>query len=171
MLFVVSVTVMLVKATVIGGLQEGWKVAVTDSEKSALPFWTGKSPAALTLSLLTAFGWLPPPLMHRAVALRTTWIWASSPRPASLPVTVSVLPDADAWRLVSMKCGLPAHALGMAMTNAAHMPPRTISSDRRMTPPFVCVPLSRVCCFRSTSAQDARWTDPGLAAEAAGQDR
>jgi len=36
--FVVSVTVILVKTTVIGGAQSGWMVAVTESEKSALPF-------------------------------------------------------------------------------------------------------------------------------------
>ena len=54
--FVVSVTVTSVNATVIGGLHSGWNVAVTDSVKSALPFCTGKSPSALTLSLFTAFG-------------------------------------------------------------------------------------------------------------------
>src|SRR6059058_4500511 len=54
--FVVSVTVMSVKLTVIGGLQSGVNVAVTDRLKFALPFWTGKSSAAETLSLFTAFG-------------------------------------------------------------------------------------------------------------------
>jgi hypothetical protein len=39
-----SVTVTFVKATVIGGLHDGWKVAVTVSEKSAFPFWTGSGP-------------------------------------------------------------------------------------------------------------------------------
>ena len=53
---VVSVTVTSVKTTVIGGLHEGEKLAVTVSEKLALPFCTGKSPAAETSTLLTAFG-------------------------------------------------------------------------------------------------------------------
>jgi hypothetical protein len=51
-----SVIVTSLNATVIGGLQSGWKVAVTVRMNSALPFWTGKSPAAETLSLLAAFG-------------------------------------------------------------------------------------------------------------------
>jgi hypothetical protein len=38
----------LVNRTVIGGLHEGWNVAVSVSETSALPFCTGKSPAADT---------------------------------------------------------------------------------------------------------------------------
>jgi hypothetical protein len=46
---VVSVTVMSVNTTVIGGLQLGWNVAVAESVKSAFPFCTGKSPAAETL--------------------------------------------------------------------------------------------------------------------------
>lgn len=46
---VVSVTVTSPKTTVIGGLHLGWKVAVRVSEKFALPFWTGKSPAALNV--------------------------------------------------------------------------------------------------------------------------
>jgi hypothetical protein len=62
MLFVVSVTVMSVNATVIGGLQSGWNVAVNSIEKRALPFWTGTSSAAETLSLFTALGCLPPEL-------------------------------------------------------------------------------------------------------------
>ena len=51
-----SVTVTFVNLTVIGGLQLGWNVAVTESEKSALPFWTGKSPSAETFVLFAAFG-------------------------------------------------------------------------------------------------------------------
>ena len=70
-LLVVSVTVMSVNSTVIGGLHDGENGAVTESSKSALPFWTGKSPTAETDSLFTAFGWLPPPLMQRAVAVTT----------------------------------------------------------------------------------------------------
>ena len=53
---VVSVTVMLVNCTVIGGLHSGWKVAVTMSSKLAFPFCTGKSSSAETLSLLAALG-------------------------------------------------------------------------------------------------------------------
>ena len=53
---VVSVTETLLNTTVIGGEQFGWKVAVTVSVKSALPFCTGKSPSAETLCLLAAFG-------------------------------------------------------------------------------------------------------------------
>ena len=54
--FVVSVTVTSVNTTVIGGLHDGWNVAVAVSVKSALPFCTGKSPAAETLVLFAAFG-------------------------------------------------------------------------------------------------------------------
>ena len=54
--FVVSVTVTSVNTTVIGGLHDGWNTAVALSVKSALPFCTGKSPAALTLVLFAAFG-------------------------------------------------------------------------------------------------------------------
>ena len=54
--FVVSVTVTSVNSTVIGGLHGGWNVAVSVRLKLALPFCTGKSPAAETLSLFTAFG-------------------------------------------------------------------------------------------------------------------
>jgi hypothetical protein len=46
--FVVSVTVISVYTTVIGGVQSGWNDAVAVSVKSALPFWTGKSPERLT---------------------------------------------------------------------------------------------------------------------------
>src|SRR5215475_1573255 len=120
---VVSVRVMLVNETVMGGEHDGWNVAVAVRLKSALPFCTGKSAAVLTLVLLTAFGWLPPPLRHSAVASSTTWTWSSSPRPASLPETLSVLPDAEALSEVWMKCGLPAQALGIATpsTNNADM--------------------------------------------------
>jgi hypothetical protein len=109
---VVSVTVTSVNCTVIGGLQFGWNVAVADSLKLALPFWTGKSPAAETLVLLAAFGWLLPGLMHSAVALSSTWICASSPSPASLPLTVKVLPSRLIANSLLMKCGLPASATG-----------------------------------------------------------
>ena len=53
---VVSVTVTFVYRTVIGGLHGGWNVAVSVSEKSALPFCTGKLPADETDSLFTALG-------------------------------------------------------------------------------------------------------------------
>lgn len=56
MALVRSVTVTSVNATVIGGLHGGWNTAVSVSEKFALPFCTGNWPAALTDSLLTAFG-------------------------------------------------------------------------------------------------------------------
>jgi hypothetical protein len=42
--FVVSATEMFENWTVMGGLQSGWKVAVTVRLKVALPFCTGKSP-------------------------------------------------------------------------------------------------------------------------------
>jgi len=107
-----SVTVTSVKATVIGGTHSGWKEAVTDRVKSALPFCTGKSPSAETLSLFTAFGWWPPGLMHSAVAVRTTWICSSSPSPASLPDTVRVVPSDEIEKALFTKCGLPANAGG-----------------------------------------------------------
>jgi hypothetical protein len=91
--FVVSVIRMFDQTTVIGGVQSGWKVAVALRVKLALPFCTGKSPAAVTLVLFAALGWWLPGLMQEAVAVTTTWIWASSPRPASLPETVSVFPS------------------------------------------------------------------------------
>src|SRR4030095_11185105 len=97
------------KRTVIGGEQSGWNVAVRVRLKSALPFCTGKSPSALTLVLLAAWGWLSPGLMHSAVAVTTTCTWASLPRPASLPVTVSVLPEVVGGSTYT-KCGLPAQA-------------------------------------------------------------
>src|SRR5215475_616446 len=46
---VVSGGEMLVNETVIGGEHAGWNVAVAVRLKSALPFCTGKSPAAVTL--------------------------------------------------------------------------------------------------------------------------
>src|SRR6266536_3018817 len=101
MSLVVSVTVTFVYSTVIGGLHGGWKVAVSVSEKSA---------AVETSSLFTAFGWLPPRLMHSAVAVTTMWTWSSSPRPASLPETVRVPSVLVALTVLSTKCGLPAHA-------------------------------------------------------------
>jgi hypothetical protein len=55
---VASVTVMSVQSTVIGGRHDGENVAVTEREKSALPFWTGNVPSVETDSLFTAFGWL-----------------------------------------------------------------------------------------------------------------
>jgi hypothetical protein len=80
---VVSVTVTSEKTTVIGGVQSGWKAAVSASENTALPFWTGKSPSAENVSLLAALGsWLPG-LMHAAVAVTTMWTCSSLPRPAS----------------------------------------------------------------------------------------
>src|SRR3954452_7549934 len=93
---VVSVTVTSVNRTVIGGLHDGWNVAVAESVKSALPLWIGKSPAAENEVLFAAFGCLPPPLTHSAVAVRTMWTCASSPSPASFPETVIVLPARDA---------------------------------------------------------------------------
>src|SRR5436309_1490402 len=91
--FVVSVTETLVNSTVIGGLHDGLKVAITDRLNSAKPFRTWNDPVLLTDSLLTACGWWPPPLMQRAVALRVSVTVSSSPSPASLPLTVSVSPD------------------------------------------------------------------------------
>ena len=52
----VTVTTTFENWTVIGGVQSGWNVAVSDCEKSALPFWTGMSPAAEKLCLFAAFG-------------------------------------------------------------------------------------------------------------------
>jgi len=65
----VSRTTTFENLTVIGGLQSGLNVAVRVSSKIAFPFCTGKSPSAETDSLLTAFGCLPPLLMHSAVAV------------------------------------------------------------------------------------------------------
>ena len=58
-----------------------------------MPFCPGTSAALATLVLLAAPGLLPPPLMHSASPVRTTWICASSPSPASLAETVTVDPD------------------------------------------------------------------------------
>ena len=54
MLFVVSVTVTSVHTIDIGGLHDGWNVAVSVSEKFAFPFCTGKSPSAENVSLFAA---------------------------------------------------------------------------------------------------------------------
>src|SRR5438093_1305937 len=94
---VVSVTVMSDHAIVIGGLHGGCSVAVTVRLKYVLPFWTGKSPAAEKVCLFAACGLLPPGFTHCAVALSTMWTWASSPRPASLPLAVTVSPELVAW--------------------------------------------------------------------------
>jgi hypothetical protein len=128
-LFVVSDSVTSVNWTVIGGLHGGWNTAVSVSEKFALPFCTGKSPAALTDSLLTALGWLPPPLIHSAVALTTTWTCASSPSPASLPDTVRLLSVRYAVIELATKCGLPAHA---GAGEAATTNPATIIGSVKM---------------------------------------
>ena len=119
MLLVVSHALTSVNTTDIGGLQSGWNVAVTSSENSALPFWTGKSPAAETDSLLAAFGWLLPGFMHAAVAVTTICTWASSPSPASLPSTVRVLPLVVAVQAV--KCGLPAQLADVTSTSVARI--------------------------------------------------
>src|SRR5919204_1332056 len=106
--------------TVIGGLQSGWNVAVSERVPSALPFCTGKSPAELTLSLFTAFGCLPPLLMHSAVALSTTWTCASLPSPASLKLTVRVFPSREASAVT--KCGFPANAICAIMAIPRNRP-------------------------------------------------
>src|SRR5262245_34303615 len=105
-----SVTVTSVNATGIGGLHDGEDTGVSVSEKSALPFCTGNCPSAETDSLLTALGWLPPPLMHSAVAVTWMLTCASSPSPASLPETVRLLSVRVAVIELATKCGLPAHA-------------------------------------------------------------
>src|SRR6266545_5235093 len=46
--------------------------------------------------------------MQEAVAVTTMCTWASSPRPASLPETVSVFPSMLFVIVFAMKCGLPA---------------------------------------------------------------
>src|SRR6266545_536111 len=135
MLFVVSVTVTSVYATVIGGLHGGWKVAVSVRLNSALPFCTGKSPSFDTSSLFTAFGWLPPPLMQSAVAVTTMWICASLPSPASLPDTVRVSSVRVALTVLSTKCGLPASATGTARP-AAIIRGASSFTSRDMRPPL-----------------------------------
>src|SRR6266516_5944561 len=132
---------MSLNTTVIGGVQSGWKVAVAVRLKSAFPFWTGKLPAAETLVLFAAFGWCSPGLMHEAVALRTTWIWDSSPRPASLPVTVIDVPDLVTVNALEMKCGLPASAAGTAM-------------------PAATVRTSRIFVSRDTVCSSSRFSGP-----------
>src|SRR5712691_10022406 len=108
-LLVVSVSLRFWNCTVIGGLHAGWNAAVAVRVYSDLPFCTGTSAAVVTLALLTAFGWLPPLLMHSASPVSTTWICASSPSPASLAETVTVDPDVVKVG-VPTKWGLPAIA-------------------------------------------------------------
>src|SRR6187549_1245443 len=135
---VVSVTVTSVNWTVIGGLHDGWNVAVSVRLNSALPFWTGKSPSLETSSLLTAFGWLPPPLMQSAVAVTTMCTCASSPSPASLPDTVRLSPVRVTVTVLETKCGLPAHAAGTASASAlTTSAPRSVNRIRE--PPSVPV--------------------------------
>jgi hypothetical protein len=126
--FVVSTIEMSVNWTVIGGSQLGWNVAVNVAglsavPNSALPFCTGTLRPVETDALLTAFGWFPPLLMHRAVALIVTLICASPPSPASLqPVMVRVFPDCVTVHVPTW-CGLPANATveiaAIAPTSAA----------------------------------------------------
>ena len=89
-----SVRTMFVNLMVIGGEHGGWSTATAVKEPSALPFWTGKSPAADTACLLPAWGSLLPGLTHWASAVSTTWTWDSLPRPASLN---SAVKEASAW--------------------------------------------------------------------------
>ena len=99
----------------------------TVSEPLTVPFFPElNAPDALTgpltVSLFVAFGWLPPPLMQSATAVMVTWTWASSPRPASLPLTVSVSPLSVTEKALLMKCGLPAAtgaALGTPFSSSA----------------------------------------------------
>src|SRR6266568_262771 len=74
-----------------------------------MPFCTGSVPEAVNDALFTAFGCLPPPLMHAAVPESTATICASPPRPASFALTVMVLPEVVTVG-VPTKCGLPANA-------------------------------------------------------------
>src|SRR6266498_2646345 len=67
--------------------------------------------------------------MQSAVALRTTLICASSPRPASLPLTVSALSSRVIVNALLMKCGLPAQAAGTA--RAAVASANTVTSKNR----------------------------------------
>src|SRR5437867_2105664 len=129
---VVSLRLTFTNLIVIGGEHD--RVDVTLSVPSALPFWTGKSPADATCSLLTAFGWLLPPLMHSAVALSTTWTCGSLPSPASLKVAVRVLPVRDADAVT--KCGLPANAPD-ATTASAAQTMKNNEAMRFMNPPWL----------------------------------
>ena len=74
-----------------------------------MPFCTGTTLEVVNDALFTAFGWLPPPLMHDAVPESTATICASSPRPASFALTVMVLPEVVKVG-VPTKCALPASA-------------------------------------------------------------
>src|SRR6266508_618973 len=134
MLFVVSVTVMFVNSTVIGGVQSGWKVAVSTFVNSTLPFCTGSSETDETLVLFTALGCFPPLLIQRASAVMTMWTCASSPSPASLQETVKVLPDSVTVQSPTA-CGFPASAAGTA---SAAVPSRAAIgiNNRRMKPPL-----------------------------------
>ena len=57
-------------------------------------------------------------MMHSAVPDSTATIWASSPRPASLAWTVTVLPETVNVGAPT-KCGLPAHALAAPIAENA----------------------------------------------------
>src|SRR5262245_47492284 len=72
--------------------------------------------------------------MHRAVALSTTWICASSPRPASLPETDSVSALREIVNALTMKCADPALAAGTAM-NDRKKPAIASTSRRRIRAP------------------------------------
>ena len=47
---------------------------------------------------------------HAAVAVTTMCTWSSSPRPASFPETVRLLPSRETVTVLLTKCGLPANA-------------------------------------------------------------
>ena len=55
-------------------------------------------------------------------------------QPASLPETVSVLPDAEALSVFCTKCGLPAQALGIATPNTNNADIAAISIRRIVSP-------------------------------------
>src|SRR5712692_10245829 len=106
-----------------------------------MPFCTGFVLEVENEVLFTAFGWLPPPLMHDAVPESSATICVSFPRPASFAWTVRVLPETVKVG-VPTKCGLPAHE-GSAKASVANSTLRNAPANvrsRRMTPP--CVPGS-----------------------------
>src|SRR6188474_678865 len=105
-------------STRIGGVQSGWNVADRLSEKFAFPFWTGNVPSAEKVSLFSALGFLLPRLTHAASPETVTSIWGTLPRPATLPETVTLLPDTLICG-VPTKWALPAATVETMSTSAA----------------------------------------------------
>src|SRR6266540_2318558 len=98
--------------------------------------------------------------MHSAVALRTTWICDSSPSPASLPDTVSVLSDRVTVNADLMKCGDPAHAAGAVNAATAKTSDTAATALRIRFPLRVQVQYDHACRGHCWTMEGQSYTTP-----------